>query len=223
MLALVLSFLSVFIAAQEYIERRISSRRLLTYGVQLSAPLLSMPIDADPQLRVMRRGKRLANPYVIELRLKNHSRQDLPSSDFDKANPLCLDLGTKIVTLLGSAFEPQGSPALEVTANGNVIEIAPGLIRKRMEIKLVALVEGPGVKLTCQSPLVNVEIKSEDQEVASSQKRLGLKRALGWATIALIIWWVIEQPENVGHVAHDIGAFLAAVAAGLGKFFSLNI
>jgi hypothetical protein len=217
---LALSFLAVVIAALEFIDRRISSRRLLTYGVLLAAPLLHAPIDIDPQLRVVRRGKTLANPHVIELRIVNHGRRDLPSADFDNGNPLRLDLGTKIVTLLGTAFEPQGSPNLTVLAKGKVLEIGPGLIRKRMEMRFIVLVEGPDINLTCQSPLVNVDIESEALEATSSQKRASLKTVLGWCAVAFVLWWVIEAPDSAAHLVHNIGTFLTTAAHGLSNFFA---
>jgi hypothetical protein len=220
MIALVFSFLSVFIAALEFIDRRISSRRLLTYGVQLNAPLLHMPIDIDPELHVIRRGKAVKDPHVVELRLINHGRRDLPSSDFDKGSPLRLDLGTKIVALLGSACEPQGSPAPEVATKGRSLEVGPGLIRKRMEMKFVVLVEGPEINLTCQSPLVNVEIRPEAQEDTSSRKRDRAKTILGWMAVAFIIWWVIEQPGGATHITHNIGVFFTTVGSGLYHFFA---
>jgi hypothetical protein len=46
------------------------------------------------------------------------------------------------------------------------------------------------------------------------------KIILGWLAIAVIIWWVIEQPAAVAHLIHNIGAYLSTAAAGLSNFVS---
>ena len=30
------------------------------------------------------------------------------------------------------------------------------------------------------------------------------KTIAGWAAIAFVIWWVIEQPESAAHLVHNI-------------------
>jgi hypothetical protein len=46
------------------------------------------------------------------------------------------------------------------------------------------------------------------------------KTIAGWAAIAFIVWWVIEQPTAAAHLVHNIGAFLSTAAAGLSSFVS---
>ena len=45
-----------------------------------------------------------------------------------------------------------------------------------------------------------------------------MKTIAGWAAVAFIVWWVIEQPANAAHLVHNIGTFLATAAAGLSHF-----
>lgn len=47
-----------------------------------------------------------------------------------------------------------------------------------------------------------------------------LKRLAGWAAVAFVIWFVIEQPVEAAHLVHNIGAGLSAAGKGLSTFFS---
>jgi len=49
---------------------------------------------------------------------------------------------------------------------------------------------------------------------------VSLKTIAGWAVVAFVIWWVIEQPTGAAHVVHNIGTFLSTTAAGISNFFS---
>lgn len=47
---------------------------------------------------------------------------------------------------------------------------------------------------------------------------MNLKSILGWAALAFVVWFVIEQPQAAGHIVHNIGAFLATAASGFSHF-----
>jgi hypothetical protein len=49
---------------------------------------------------------------------------------------------------------------------------------------------------------------------------VSLKTIAGWAVVAFLIWWVIEQPDGAAHVVHNIGTFLTTAAHGISSFFS---
>jgi hypothetical protein len=49
---------------------------------------------------------------------------------------------------------------------------------------------------------------------------VSLKTILGYAVIAFVVWWVIQQPANAAHLVHNIGTFLSTAAAGLSRFVS---
>ena len=49
---------------------------------------------------------------------------------------------------------------------------------------------------------------------------MNLKTILGWLAVAFIVWWVIEQPTDAGHIVHNIGTFLTTAASGLSHFFA---
>jgi hypothetical protein len=49
---------------------------------------------------------------------------------------------------------------------------------------------------------------------------VSLRAILGWAVVAFLIWWVIEQPTGAAHVVHNIGTFLTTAASGISSFFA---
>ena len=49
---------------------------------------------------------------------------------------------------------------------------------------------------------------------------MSLKTIAGYAVVAFIIWWVIEDPSGAAHVVHNIGNFLTTVANGISSFFA---
>jgi hypothetical protein len=49
---------------------------------------------------------------------------------------------------------------------------------------------------------------------------VSLKTILGWAAVAFIVWWVIEQPDSAAHLVHNIGSFLSTAASGISHFVS---
>jgi hypothetical protein len=45
-----------------------------------------------------------------------------------------------------------------------------------------------------------------------------LRTILGYAVIAFIVWWVIQQPTSAAHLVHNIGQLLSEAAHGLSNF-----
>jgi hypothetical protein len=49
---------------------------------------------------------------------------------------------------------------------------------------------------------------------------VNIKTIAGWAAIAFVVWWVIQQPTNAAHLVHNIGTFLSSSATGFSHFVS---
>lgn len=47
---------------------------------------------------------------------------------------------------------------------------------------------------------------------------MNFKQVLTYAAIAFIVWWIIEQPANAGHLIHNIASFLTTAANGFAHF-----
>jgi hypothetical protein len=49
---------------------------------------------------------------------------------------------------------------------------------------------------------------------------VNVKQIAGYALIAFVVWWIIQQPTNAAHLVHNIGTFLSTAATGLSHFVS---
>jgi hypothetical protein len=49
---------------------------------------------------------------------------------------------------------------------------------------------------------------------------VSLKTVLGWAAVAFLIWWVIQQPTSAAHLVHNIGTLLTTAASGISHFIA---
>lgn len=45
-----------------------------------------------------------------------------------------------------------------------------------------------------------------------------VKQVVQWLLIAFVVWWVVTQPGNAGHLVHNIGSLLSNAAHGLASF-----
>lgn len=49
---------------------------------------------------------------------------------------------------------------------------------------------------------------------------MNVKTIAGWAALAFVVWWVIEEPHAAQHLVHNIDAFLSTAASGLSHYVS---
>lgn len=49
-----------------------------------------------------------------------------------------------------------------------------------------------------------------------------MKRYAVWALIALIAWWIVQDPTSAAHVAHGIGGAFSHAARSLSSFASAS-
>jgi hypothetical protein len=93
------AFVTLFV-----IYRAAAPRRTLIYGIPTVTPLLSGIEGAD--MKVLHKGKPLTNRHLIEVTLFLASRADIRSTDFDSGQPLILEIGAQIVTIMGPTRSP---------------------------------------------------------------------------------------------------------------------
>ena len=215
-----LTMLLLILAAIPVLAQFVFSKRRLAYEIRAAAPLIQAPMDVSKDLKVLHDGTVLNNPYFAELRLENRGHKDIPSEAFDQGMPIRFDLGIKIVKLLQITLIPDELPAPRVKADGSIIEIGPSLIRKSLGLNIALLADGPGISLTCHNPLIDIKIRPAEKENSKVWHGMNLKTVLGWAALACVIWWVIEQPAAGAHLVHNIGTFLSNAAKGLANFFA---
>jgi hypothetical protein len=47
-----------------------------------------------------------------------------------------------------------------------------------------------------------------------------IKKLLGWAAVALIVWWIITDPTAAAAFVHKLGGFITEGAHGFATFFA---
>ena len=216
----VLALAQVILGLFAIVMPSILTRKKITYELLTAEPLINLPAGISPSLHVSHDGMPLDDPYVVVVRLVYRGRRDLTSAEFDQDGPLCVDVGIEIKALLRISFSPSKQPVPKVRVNGTALDIGPSLIRKKLVMVFVILANGPAVQLDCHGPLSNVDIEPLDQEKRKLKSINRWKTITGWALLALVIWWVIEDPAGAAQVVHNIGIFLSSAAKGLGNFIA---
>ncbi|MBT2511937.1 hypothetical protein J7I98_40595 [Streptomyces sp. ISL-98] len=147
-------------------------KRQFLYGMSTPTPILSAPEGVRGDLELRHQGDLLTHPQVMQVNLINRGRDDIPREAFDGEDPIVVDVGARIIKLLGSRSNPETLQAPPARVVGNAIEIGPKLIRGKQSLVYVLLVDGAAPKLKCSIPIVDVsprEIKESDiQELAMS-------------------------------------------------------
>jgi hypothetical protein len=219
-IAAILALAQVILGILVFVIPWIFGRRIITYVLRAAEPLIHFPVNVTPDLQVTHHGKPVENPHIIVVGLSYRGRKDLRSETFDKGEPLCVDVGSKITALIRSTFTPSIAPTPAVKVNDTRIEIGPSLIRKRLAMEFVVLTDGPDAVLNLYSPLADVKIRQQKQEEDRRRTRSNLLTISGWTCVAFILWWIIEDPTGAAHVVHNIGTFLSSALGGISKFFT---
>lgn len=107
-------------------------RRTLPYGLVLAAPLLSSTRGV-PDLELRHRGAVLDHPYILDIQVVSRGRKDIPRSAFDGDEPIRLDVGARIVTILQITSLPETLISPAVTVSTTKLLIGPSLIGKRQK------------------------------------------------------------------------------------------
>lgn len=148
-------------------------RRLLVYSMPVVTPVLPehslAPRLANIGVEVTHRGKAVENPHLITLDVESRRRHDISSQDFDQGNALVFDVGAPVITPVDGSS--QFSSLFDVISiEGSQVKLEPLLIRHGRVFRLSLLTEGTP-HLSCQSPLVDVEIRDLDLEYQYLSKR----------------------------------------------------
>jgi hypothetical protein len=187
-------------------------RRRLLYGMPVAAAMLTAPSGVRGDLELHHRDTVLTAPHVLEIRLVSRGRKDIPSSAYDSGKPLRLDVGARIVEVLQTTSDPPSIPAPSVTVDGTSLMIGPGLISKRQKITFTVLTDGERPNLTCQSTLIDVQVRQQDSDDLQPASTF----ATVFATVAVLAMiggvWSLAAASTQRTVASAAGA-AASVAA----------
>lgn len=156
---------------------------------------MSAPEGMRSELELRHRGNLLADPRALTIELVSRGRRDIPSDAYNDRQPLQLDVGAPIVEVLQVTSQPAALPTPKVLADGTVVNIGPSMIGRRHAITIAVLTDGGQPSLTCQSPLIDVQVRQRSDEspkpgiiltIAVALLVLGLAAmvAEGWETAA---------------------------------------
>jgi hypothetical protein len=122
---------------------------------------MTAPEGVRGDLKLLHRGRVLADPRALTVELVSRGRKDIPSDAYNDGEPLKLNIGAPIVEILQVASEPATLPVPAVAADGTAVHIGPSLIGKRHTITITVLTDGGQPTLTCQSPLIDVQVRQQ--------------------------------------------------------------
>jgi hypothetical protein len=216
-LSLVLTAACAFLAALVFFIAPRFTRRSLVYEHDESVPVINEHARSS-ELTVTYHGDFMSDPHVIQFKLENSGRRDVPSSAFDQAAPLEFDFGVKIAAILHVSYQPPSMVTPNVLLDERALSIGPSLIPRGSILEYLLLVDGSCDAIVCTSPLEDVLVK--ERMPGREKGGIRLQTILTYAAVAFVIWWVIQQPSNSAHLVHNVGSLLSAAATRLSRFVS---
>jgi hypothetical protein len=183
-------------------------KRQLLYAMPVVASMLNAPEGVRNNLELRHRGVLLTEPYVLEILLFSRGRKDIPSSAFDRDEPVRLDVGVRIVEVLKISSDQKSLAPPRVNVDGTSLSVGPDLIGKRQKIAFTLLTDGGQPVLTCQSSLVDVSVRQRNPD-ASRWSDIPV-----WARRpAVVVWWVIAVAGSLLFLPLGIVAAVIIIAA----------
>lgn len=159
-------------------------RRLLVYSIESTSLVASG--RALPKLEINYEDQALQFPTLVTLRVESRSRRDIGSADFDAGRSLVFNFGAKIIARVGgTAGATFAAGAGRVLSLGEKsLSVAPVRIPKGRLFRVDLLTEG-APRLTCQSPLLNVDVRRLDFR---DQGRMRGLRFWAFFSVAAAFW-----------------------------------
>jgi hypothetical protein len=194
-------------------------KRRLLYGMPVVAPLLRAPAGVRQDLELLHRGEALAAPHLLEIELISRGREDTPSSAYDSAKPMRLDVGARIVEVFRTTSHPESLSVPKVIVDGRSLMIGPSLIGKQQYITFTLLVDGTQPCLTCQSPLIDVQVRRlrpEDRRpVAAALPIVAICAIIPAAVVAALLELAAASRERASATLAQLVVQAYGIAAGL--------
>lgn len=132
--------------------------RRLTFSMPVVAQMIRAPDGLETGLEVRHPGGSVQDPYVVEVHPAASGQRDIPSTAFDRDAPLRLDVHVPIVNLLKIELTPETVSVPMLKVAGTVVEVPPCRIDRRQHLTITMVVDCQP-KLTCKSPLVDVDVR----------------------------------------------------------------
>jgi hypothetical protein len=155
--------------------------RALPLQLRAVVPLLTSAVpQASDEVEIRVDGQILQYPQVVELKLANRNRRDIPTEAFDQHRPLCIDVGVPIVKILNRVDTPAGVRLPNLTYKGRVLALGPDLFKRGQSVTISLLVDGKEPIITIpESPFIDIDVP-----LLSGDSRPGLAAATLAAVVA---------------------------------------
>ncbi|GGP78529.1 hypothetical protein [Streptomyces melanogenes] len=187
-------------------------RRRLTYYLRSIAPLIPPTASRHGRVAVEIGSVALTDPHVLHVELANPGSHDIPSSAFDGGDPIELDLGANVVTLLATTSTPPHAAAPSVNTDERILTVGPSLIAKGQLVTISVLVDGPAPELTVRTRLTDVSVREGGGAVISAARvDPMISMAFGLVTAGLSFMPLLEHEQAL--LVFGIGTGLTAGGA----------
>jgi hypothetical protein len=148
----------------------------------------------------------VCKPRVLEVRLTNAGRADIPSSAFDRETPVTIDVGGRVVALIPAGV---GESAVRADIAGDEVRIPPMLIRRRQVLTLRALVEAPQRPVSVSAELIEVDVL---QDASGGPARMPLRRVLAIMAAGILVTsltrlYLLPSDAQKGHTSAAVSLY----------------
>ncbi|MGW1893992.1 hypothetical protein ACWCP6_27625 [Streptomyces sp. NPDC002004] len=154
----------------------------------LAEPVIDLPTNVRQRMVLSVDGRPRQNAHRVEVRLVRKG-PDIASSDFDQDRPIVLNVGSDIITMIGSPqVEPSDAEVPNVTYAGSMLNVPKCLIKRGQQISVSLLVDGTPSLTRQQVLLRNVKPK----RFTGEGPRLGKVEKTGiWVTFVALLYLVL--------------------------------
>jgi hypothetical protein len=172
-------------------------KRRLLYSMPVVAPIAAKSEGIRAELELLYDGTKIGDPHVVEIQLVSRGRKDIPSSAYDRGEPVRLTINVPVLKVLDQISEPSSLSPPRLAVEGNTLKIGPDLIGRRQRIKITLLTDGHPSALKCASSLIDVKMNDrfmpDDEWILENRLKLG---CVSWppAYIAFGFAWALAGP-----------------------------
>ncbi|MEV4657805.1 hypothetical protein [Micromonospora sp. NPDC049301] len=190
--------------------------------------LLVAPEGNSAGVSVHHNGRRLNNPHAVSLAIGNDGRRDVPSSAFDRQEPIVFDFAAPIIEISHRATKPDGIPYDEMMAqvaqsvgaseprievSGSTLRIGPSLLASRQIVVLSLLTDGEP-RVSISSPLIDVRVVNNREVLKRRRRFTRALRAVALVVAAISVALPVASAPRLGFAVPLVvfGAFLVLVS-----------
>ena len=190
-------------------------RKIITLGMLATARIVERSVPL-PHLHIHYGNEELTDAHVSTIALTYRGNEDLRIKSFEGGQPFGINVGSRIIDLLGKKFDPAQAPVPPVKAVEARLDVGPSLVRNGQEMTFLILTDGP-CALSHVNPLAGVKVRpgvgyqarEDPRESRRQTRRIRWAPIAAWAIVSFLAFYVATEPTGAAHVFNDIGNALA--------------